>query len=122
MIFSGFSTGFLENPWEIRRKPRENLSSILILRWSYAPEVALSNGENPSSIATSVTELFSKQPSVFFFEIYSNIHDIHYSSNTVVSLLVPLLMSSAKPLYMQYIQMLTSCILSVFSSWDPYRP
>jgi hypothetical protein len=98
MIFSGFSTGFLENPWEIRRKPRENLSSILILRWSYAPEVALSNGENPSSIATSVTELFSKQPSVFYYEMDSKRHDIQYSSNTVVSLLVTLLMSPVKPL------------------------
>ena len=117
-IFSGFFTDFLEIPG----KPRGNLSSILILRWTYAPEIALSNGENPNFIAASVTELFSKQSSVFYFEMDSNRHDIHYSSNTVVSLLAPLLMSSAKPLYMQYIQMLTSCILSVLSSWGPYGP
>jgi hypothetical protein len=37
---------------------------FLIFRWAYAPEVALSNGENPNSIAASVVELFSKQPTV----------------------------------------------------------
>jgi hypothetical protein len=116
-ISSGFSTGSLENPWKTLRKPRENLSIIfLILRWAYASKVALSNGENPNSIAASGAELFSKQPSAFYFEMDSNRHDIHYSSNTVVSLLVPLLMSPAKPLQMEYIQMQTSYILSVVSS------
>jgi hypothetical protein len=62
------------------------------------PEVALSNGENPNFIAASVAELFSKQPSVFYFEMDSKRHDIQYSSNTVVSLSVPVLMSPAKPL------------------------
>jgi hypothetical protein len=78
--------------------PQKIFQIFLIFRWAYALEFALSNGENPNSIAASVAELFSKQPSVFYFEMDSNRHDIHYSSNTVVSLLVPVLMSPSKPL------------------------
>ncbi len=71
------------------KNPEKIFQIFLILRSAYAPEVALSNGENPNSRAASVTELFSKQPSVLYCEMDSNRHDIHYSSNTVVSLLVP---------------------------------
>jgi len=78
--------------------PEKIFQIFLILRWTYVPEIVLSNGENPNSIAASVAELFNKQPSVFYFEMDSKRHDIHYSSNTVLSLLVPLLMSPAKPL------------------------
>ncbi len=71
---------------------------FLIHRWAYAPKIGLSNGENPNSIAASVAELFSKESSVLYFEMDSKRHDIYYSSNTVVSLLVPLLMFPVKPL------------------------
>jgi hypothetical protein len=43
----------VENPEEISQ-------IFLILRWTYAPKVALSNGENPNSIAASGAELFSE--------------------------------------------------------------
>jgi len=89
-----FSRESLENPKKILRKPFRYFDSQVEL----SPEVALSNGENPNSIAASVAELFNKQPNVFYFEMDSKRHDIHYSSNTVLSLLVPLLMSPAKPL------------------------
>jgi len=79
-------------------KPEKIIKIFLIFKWAYALEVALSNGENPNFIAVSVAGLFSKQPNVFYFEMDSKRHDIQYSSNTVVSLLVPLLMSPAKPL------------------------
>jgi hypothetical protein len=79
-------------------KPEKIIQIFLIFRWAYVPQVALSNGKNPNSIAASVAELFNKQPSVFYFEMDSKRHDIQYSSNTVVSLLVTLLMSPAKPL------------------------
>ncbi len=66
------------------KNPEKIFQIFLILKWAYAPEVALSNGENSNSIAASIAELFSKQPSVFYFEMDSNRHDTHYSSNTVV--------------------------------------
>ena len=70
-------------------KPEKIIQIFLIFRWAYVPQVVLSNGENPNFIAASVAELFSKQPSVFYFEMDSRRHDVNYSSNTVVALLVP---------------------------------
>jgi hypothetical protein len=52
-VFQGFSREPVENPEEISQ-------IFLILRWTYAPKVALSNGENPNSIAANGAELFSE--------------------------------------------------------------
>ena len=46
-----------------------NFLSIFILMCTCTPTHARSNGENPSSIAVTVAELFNKQPTAFYFEM-----------------------------------------------------